>query len=619
MGGLIGGLLRVHLENGAVDRFPLSDETGRKFIGGSGLGAWLFLEGFGPELDPLSPENPLMILAGPLTGTAFPGSSRFAVCAKSPLTGIWGEASVGGTFGPVLKRAGCDGILILGSSARPVYMLVEDGRVELRDAGHLWGRDIYEATDALKAELGGQHKVLCIGQAGENLVGFAAIGNDKAHFAGRTGMGAVMGAKRLKAIAVKGSGAVPFAEEQSFREAVKAVIAACKESVPVQSLRDMGTDGAMDLGMMTGDVPIRNWSVGQDLALSAALGGPTLRETYLVKNHACTHCPVSCKRVVAVPEGPYRVEEGPGPEYETCGTFGTMLCNDNLAALIKANELCNRFGMDTISCGGTVAFAMECFERGLIGPADTDGLDLSWGNIDAVIALLPRIARREGIGGLLAEGSAKAAARLGGEAARYTVTVKGLELAMHDPRGFHGMGLAYAYSSRGACHNQHSALPVEQGWTQPAGVGLKEDYTAQSSEGKAEMVAICENYGLLLNCLCQCHFVNFATEPATLLKALNATTGWGFSMEDLLACGERIWHLKRGLVNLMGIRDEHDSLPERVLTPLADGAAAGSVPDLALMKREYKEIRGLGEDGVPRREPLVRLGLETLAGRLYHD
>jgi aldehyde:ferredoxin oxidoreductase len=430
-------------------------------------------------------------------------------------------------------------------------------------------------------------------------------------------MGAVMGLKNLKAVAVRGGGTVPLADEPAFHAAHKATMARCKDSMLAQSLHQMGTDGALDLGMMTGDVPIRNWQVGQDPELAAALGGPTLTDSYLVHSGTCAHCPIGCKRVVKVPAGPYAVEEGPGPEYETCCPFGSLLANRDLAAVIKANELCNRLGLDTISCGATIAWAMECFERGLLTRQQADGLELGWGNMEAVLALLPRIAVRQGFGDLLAEGSVRAAGRIGGEADCYAIAVKGLELPMHDPRAFHGMGLAYAYSSRGGCHNQHSVLPVEQGMVSLPELGLEEDYAGQTSEGKPAMVVICENYGLLANCLCQCHFVNFATAPADLLSALNAVTGWAYSLQDLLTCGERVWHLKRGLINLMGVRDDADALPERLLAPLPDGGAAGSAPDLPRMKREYQRLRGLSEEGLPRRENLERLGLQYLAMRLY--
>ncbi len=616
MNGYTGCFLRVDLTRGCLERFSLEEALLRRFIGGSGLGASLFLDRYDLAADPLGPENPLLILTGPLSGTGFPGSSRLTICSKSPLTGIWGEASVGGNIAPELKNAGYDGIVVEGAAAGPVYLLVDNERVEIREAASLWGRDTYETTDALKTGHGRGFKVLCIGPAGERGVLFAAIANDKAHYAGRTGMGAVMGAKRLKAVVVRGSRKPGLADPEGFRRARSALLAGLRESLVAESLRSMGTDGAMDLGLMTGDVPAGNWGVGADPELGARLGGPALSERYLVGNHACSHCPIGCKRVTAVREGPYRSEEGPGPEYETCAAFGPLIGNDNLAAVIAANELCNRQGLDTISCGATIAFAMDCYDRGLIRAADGGGPDLDWGNIDAVLQLLPRISRLEGMGKLLAQGSARAARELGKAAGDLAVHVKGLELPMHDPRAFHGMGLAYAYSARGACHNQHSVLPVEQGMALFDGLGLQEDYPAQESAGKAPMVMTSENYGLLLNCLCQCHFVNYATSPRDLLSALNAATGWSLELPELLECGARIWHLKRGLINLMGIRDRDDVLPPKVLEPLADGGAAGSVPDIEAMKGEYRVIRGLDDRGIPLSETLRRHGLEELDRRL---
>ena len=617
MGGFIGTILQVDLASGAISPMTVEEKLFRQFIGGSGIAAKIFLDRFRPDVEPLSPENPFLVMTGPLTGTNFPGSSRFVVCGKSPLTGIWGESAIGGNFSPELKIAGYDGVLCLGAAEAPVYLLIQDGKAEIRDASRLWGKDTYETTDILKRELGSPFKILCIGQAGEHLVRYAAIANDKAHYAGRTGMGAVMGSKRLKAIAVRGSGRIRIESPDAYKAAFTAVVKGCKESMVAQSLHEMGTDGAMDLGMVTGDVPIKNWTIGQDFDLSANLGGPALTERHLVRAHACSFCPIACKRVVKVTGGPYELEEGPGPEYETCAAFGTMILNADLAAVAKANEICNRYGMDTISCGSTIAFAMECYEKGLLRLQDTEGLAMQWGDMGVVLQLLPKIAHRDGFGDLLAEGTRGAAVRIGGDAKELGIHVKGLELPMHDPRGFHGIGLAYAYSTRGACHNQHAVLPVEQGWVTLPELGLREDYQAQTSEGKAEMVFICENYGTLLNALCQCHFVNYATPPKELLGALNAITGWSLTMGDLLACGERIWLLKRGLVNLMGSGDSDDLLPKRILTPVAEGGAAGSVPDLELMKQDYKRIRGLNAQGRPSPETLEKKGLDDLARRLH--
>ncbi|MBU2227358.1 MAG: aldehyde ferredoxin oxidoreductase family protein [Proteobacteria bacterium] len=615
--GYAGRYLRVDLTEGRFSHFTVEESLLRKFIGGSALGAKLYLDGYSLDADPLAPETPLMVMTGPLVGSGFPGSSRFAVCAKSPLTGIWGESACGGTFGPELKKAGYDGIVITGRSASPVCLSIVDGEARLSDASGLWGKDVYETTNLLREADKGA-KALVIGPAGENLVRFAAIGNDKAHYVGRTGLGAVMGAKNLKAICVRGSGKLEKADEARFREIHREAVREIKESALAGSLHAMGSDANMDIGMINGDVPIRNWTIGEDFELSSALSGPTLSETYLTRTHACANCPVACKRVVRVPDGPHRTEEGPGPEYETCATFGTMIMNRDLAGVIKANELCNRYGMDTISCGAAIAWAMELYEKGLLTPQTTDGLDLTWGNMEAVLALLPRIARREGFGGLLAEGTLAAARKIGSEAVDAVVHVKGLDLPMHDPRGFHGMGLAYMMSNRGACHLQHAVLATEQGMASwPQLFPMKDDYQGTTSEGKAELVFHSENYGILGNSLSICHYLTDCLRPETIRDAFNAVTGFNFSFEELMRCGMRDWTLKRGINNLLGVTAKDDALPKRILTPLKEGAGAGSVPDVERLKREYYAIRGLDERGFPKEEKLRELGLDDLRERLY--
>ncbi len=615
--GYAGRYLRVDLTEGLCSDFIIDETFLRKFIGGSALGAWLFLDGYPLAADPFSPESPLMVMTGPMVGSGFPGTSRFAVCAKSPLTGIWGEAACGGTFGPELKKAGYDGIVITGRAARPVSLSIVEGEARLIDAAGLWGRDIYETTDLLKAGDPGL-KVLAIGPAGENLVRFAAIGNDKGHFVGRTGLGAVMGSKRLKTICVRGTGKLAKVDEARYREVYKEAVREIKDSALASSLHAMGSDVNMDIGMINGDVPVKNWTVGEDFDLSSALSGPTLSETYLTRAHACANCPVACKRVVRVPDGPYQTEEGPGPEYETCGTFGTMIMNRDLAGVIKANELCNRFGMDTISCGAAIAWAMELFEKGTLTPKETDGLDLAWGNMASVLELLPRIARREGFGDLLAQGSLAAARKLGGAAVDAVVHVKGLDLPMHDPRGYHGMGLAYMMSNRGACHLQHAVLATEQGMASwPQLFPMKDDYQGTTSEGKADLVFHSENYGILGNSLSICHYLTDCLKPETVRDAFNAITGFGLDFDGLMRCGMRDWTLKRGINNLLGVTAKDDVLPKRIMTPLTEGAGAGSVPDVARLKREYYALRGLDERGIPREEKLRELELDELRKRLW--
>jgi aldehyde:ferredoxin oxidoreductase len=379
----------------------------------------------------------------------------------------------------------------------------------------------------------------------------------------------------------------------------------------------MGTDAGMDLGMMTGDVPIKNWTVGEDLLLSANLGGPAMTEKYLTKNHACSFCPIACKRIVKVDDGPFKTEEGPGPEYETCCTFGTMIMNDDLAGVIKANEWCNRYGMDTISCGATIAFAMEAFEKGLITQKDTGGIDLTWGNVDGAMELLHQIAKKEGIGAILSEGTREAARRLGKGTEEFSVEVKGLDLPMHDPRGHHGMGLAYMTSVRGGCHLMHFALPVEHGISPFTEAGFQENYIGQTSEGKAEMIKLCEDLGLPCNSLVICQFVAWTYSANELAEIVRVTTGFDFTLKDLLSCGERTWLLKRGLGNMMGVSAKDDRLPKRILTPLAEGSAAGSVPDVEKLLREYYEIRGVDREGKPKKEVLIKAGLNELAEKLH--
>ena len=619
MGGYTGKILEINLSNGKIETKSIKEEDQRKFLGGSGLAAKILFDFFDTKVDPLSPENPLIVMTGPIVGTQFPGTSRFAVCGKSPLTGIWGEGTCGGNFGPELKFAGIDGIIFKGASSTPVYLIIEDDKIEIRDAKDLWGMDNYSVTDFLKERHGKEKrpKVLSIGPAGENLVKFAAICNDKGDFIGRTGMGALMGSKRLKAVVVKGTKRVEVSHPDQYSALRQSLITKSRDAMVAQSLRSMGSDAGMDLGMMTGDIPIKNWVVGEDFELSANLGGPSLTEKYLTRNHACSFCPIACKRVVKVDNGPFKTDEGPGPEYETCATFGTLIMNYDLAGVIKANEWCNRYGMDTITCGATIAFAMEAFEKGLITKKDTDGIDLTWGNITGAISLLHKIAKGEGIGAVLSEGSREAAKKLGKGAEEFSVEVKGLEVPMHDPRGFHGMGLAYMTSIRGGCHLMHLALGVEQGMSTYTEAGFQENYIGQTSEGKAEMIKLCEDLGLPCNSLLICEYVAWTLSANDLVEMVRATTGFDFTLKDLLACGERTWLLKRGLGNMMGINAKDDRLPKRILTPLKEGAAAGSIPDVEKLLREYYEIRGLNEDGRPKREVLIKAGLEDLAKKLH--
>ena len=617
MGGYKNRILEVDLSTNRFETTDVPEADRRRFIGGSGVAAKLFLDRFNIQADPLSPDNPLIIMNGPITGTNLPGTSRFVACGRSPLTGIWGESACGGNFGAELKMAGWDGMIFKGASEKPLYLLIEGSDCKLLDASDLWGKDIYQATDVLKSRHKGerQAKVFVIGRAGENLVKFAGIGNDKGHFSGRTGMGALMGSKKLKAVVVRGSGACEPAWVDEYNALRSALIAKVKEAVPGQAIRQMGTDAGMDLGMMTNDVPIKNWTSFQDFDLSANLGGPALTERFLTKVHACYACPIACKRVVKVAEGPYATEEGPGPEYETCCTFGTMIMNKDLAGVIKANELCNRAGIDTISAGSAIAFAYECYEKGIITKGDTDGLELTWGSIDPALKLIEMICEKRGIGALLAEGTREAARKLGKGTEEFVVDVKGLDAPMHDPRGWHGMGLAYAVSTRGACHLQHMTLYVEQGMSAYPEAGLKAAYKGPKSEGKAQMYLISENLGVPCNAACLCLFVLGCISASDFAEMLRVTTGYkDFDVGELLRSGQRINLLKRTINSMLGMKKEDDRLPKKILTPLSSG---GNVPEIELMLREYYALRGLDDKGRPKKETLEKAGLEDLIPSLY--
>lgn len=589
-----------------------------KYVGGSALAARLFLEAKGHEIESLAPESPLFIMTGPMTGTTFPGTSRFVMCARSPLTNIWGESASGGAFGAELKKSGLDGIAITGKAEKPVYLCIEDRMVSIKSARDLWGKDTYQTIDTLWGthSQGRKPKVLTIGPAGENLVKYAAVCNDKAHYIGRTGMGAVLGSKNLKAIVVKGTRKVTVFDDAQYRRTRNSALEAIKNSMISDSFSSLGTAAAMDMGMITGDVPIKNWTKGVDYDMADAIGGPAINDNILVKRKACYACPIACKPVIQVDTPGYKLENVPGPEYETCAGFGTMIMNADLSALAYVNDFCNRMGIDTISCGATIAFIMEIFEKGFLTKQDMDGLDLKWGNIEAVIELVEKIAHRKGFGDRVAEGSRRLAESIGGEAMDSSVTIKGLELPMHDPRAFHGQGLSYMSSNRGACHLQHAVQAVEQGMVAWPEIGLEEDYPATQSRGKGAMVCISENIGQMANAVCMCHFVHWAMGLDPLLEGFNAVTGFHFEMNTFMESGNRAWVLKRALNNMMGITSADDRLPKRILTPLADGGAEGSVPDEALMKQEYYAVRGLDERGYPKAEVMEKLSLGHLIDKL---
>ena len=616
MGTQTGKILDIDLSAGTIGTSTVDEDTQRKYIGGSGLAAKLFLDRVPPDADPLSDKNALFIMAGPLSGTNFPTSSRITCAFKSPQTGIWGQASAGGSFAAEMKKAGYDGIAVSGASSKPVYLLVEDDKVEIKDAADLWGKDCYETASILKERHGGKVDVLEIGQAGENLVKFANIMNAEWGSISRCGGGAVMGSKKLKAVVIRGTGKVTPAMPDEFESVRKTALDKNKESVISQALQAAGTAMGVEVNAMTGVLPVKNYTVGDGNWLSPILSGGAMTTQYLTKPHACFTCPIACKRTVKVAEGPYAVDEGPGPQYETIGGFGTMLVIEDLAAVIKMGEMANRYGMDTISCGATIAFAAECFEKGLVSSSDLDGGQLRWGNPEDAMAMMDKIAKREGFGDVLAEGSRSAAKKIGKNAEDYTVEIKGLEFAMYDVRGSHGHGLGFMMANRGACHVSSTIGMIESNWTTWPEVGIVGGYDAKADEGKGELNVTCENIAMLADSATLCKFGIMSLSITDLADALKAATGFDYDLDEIMGCGARIWMLQRGLNNLMGVTAADDRMPKRIMIPHAEGGAAGSVPNEQLMRDEYYKARGLDANGRPLKEKLDSLGLSALAAKL---
>ncbi len=567
--GSWGRVLKVDLATGEFEDLPVEETVYRRFLGGSGFAAYLFLQLRGYIADPLSPDNPLIVMNGPLSGTSLPGCSRLEICARSPLTGIWGEASMGGGASAALKRTGYDGVVVVGASETPVYLYLTDEKVELRDASHLWTLDTFETERTLKRD-SGRAEVMCIGPAGENLVRFASVVTGQGSLAGRSGMGAVMGSKRLKAIVVGGKSKCPVADPEAFKAVRASGLDAMKKSVFAEGLSLFGTAGGVELSAAIGDVPFKNWRQARWPEGAEALSGVRLSETILTRTRSCYACPLACKRVVEIAGGKYGMAEGPGPEYEGLNALGSLLKIDNLNAVVKANALCNAFGMDCISTGGTIAYATEAFENGLITGRDTGGITLGWNRPDVLIEMVEKIANRDGFGDELAAGCRAMAGRYGGS--EYAIEVKGMECPMHDPRALWSMALGYATSIRGGCHNRDTNLGLEMGMDDLEEVGL-ERTKPHSAEGKAVMTVYSQDIASVLDSavMCLLAWKGMGSTVAIVRDILNAVTGYGLNDSDLLEIGKRVWCLKRAIGNLCGATRSDDRVPKRIITPHEEG------------------------------------------------
>jgi len=601
-------ILTINLTTREMGQFGVPAEWERDYLGGASLAARMLYISLARDLDPLSPQSPLLFLTGPLTGTAGPAVGRFVVCGKSPATGLWGESNCGGFWGPELRFCGYDGVWITGKAEKPVYLSITDNRPEVRDAAQLWGLDTYAIQSRIKEELGqpGAH-VMGIGQGGENGVLFANIMCDHGRAAGRTGLGAVMGSKNLKAIAVQGKGKIPLFESEKYNLLRSAANHGLKTDNLSRVLHELGTGSAADYFDYLGSMPKKYFHAGV-FEGAGKVSGATMAETILAGTSACHACVIACGRVVRLEDGAKRK----GPEYETIVGFGPNLLNDDLAAITRLGELCDRYGMDVISISNTIGLAFHLFEQGIISDKDTGGLALRWGDTGAVEQLIHLTARLEGIGAYLAEGSRLFGAHY--DAEDEAVQVNGLEVPYHDPRGVSGMALVYATSPRGACHNQSDYFFVDMGQAD-AELGL-EFYERQGGAEKAANVARHQDWCTLYNSLVMCMLANVPAE--TVVGLINSACGLDWSVSDMLNAGERGWNLKRAINNHLGLSRANDKLPKALLEPYPDGGAAGYKIPFEEMLAAYYAARGWDpETGRPTKEKLLALGLADVANDLW--
>jgi len=616
--GYAGKLLRVDLTRQKCKEEPLPEEWMKNYLGGSGFGIKILYDEVKPGIEALGPENKLIISTGALTGTLFPCGGRWGAQAKSPDTGIFGDSHSGGLFGPELKYAGFDALIFEGISEKPVYLWIDSGKYELRDAKELWGKDVFTTDRMLKEELGDETiKAIYIGPAGEKLSRIAAIMDAMYRAAGRTGMGAVMGSKKLKAIAAKGELTLEAADPDKFEAACKAVFDHL-QAAPISGtgLPTYGTNVLTAVINASGLYPTRNFRDSGVIEGYENITGETLRDTILVKNRACRFCGIHCGRYSAVWSGPYAGVTGEGPEYETVWSFGGQTGVTRLDAIQAAHHLTNKYGIDGISTGNIIGWAMELYERGIIKAKDTGGIDLKFGNHEAMVKMVEMIGLRQGFGDVLAEGLTRAAQKIGKGSDKFIMGVKGLGLPAYDPRGAFGHGLAYATSTRGGCHLKAYLIAPEI-------VGYPVKLDPLTAEGKAKAVidfqhvfAICDSGDI-------CKFATFCPEVASLedvAATLTPLTGWKFTAADVAKIGERIWNLEYCYnareYNLQGkTLREMDTLPERCLKEgMPVGPAKGKVVPLKQMLDEYYKLRGFDDKtGTPKPEKLRELGLDKAA------
>lgn len=621
-GAFAGKYLRVDLTQGTTSVEEFSALEYRLFMGGAAMAAAILMKELKPGVDPLGPENVMVISTCPLNGIPLSGTSRYTVAAKSPLTGGYGEGEAGGWFAPELKFAGFDGIIVTGQSPKPVYLWINDGKAELRDAGHIWGKLSGEVQDILTAETDKRARVLQCGIAGEKGCLHANIVNELKHFNGRAGLGAVMASKKLRAVVVRGKDRL----EPKDKEGMQACSKWFKEHYDREHdmLHKFGT--SRNVVAMSGDgiLPTRNFREGQ-FEFAKEISGQTMAETILEHEGTCYACAIACKRDVNVPELGVIAKYG-GPEYETIGSSGSVCGIGDLKAIAKFHQICGEYVMDTISVGMTIAWAMECFETGILTTADTDGLELNFGNAEVMLALTEKIGKREGFGDLLALGSERAAQVIGRGSERFLMTVKKQELPMHEPRGKQALSLSYATAPAGADHMRAPQDPA-YGAFRPEGahplepLGLAEPLPKlELSPRKVRAYYYCNHWWALCSCVGVCHL---ASAPGDIVgitlvvNALRAVTGWDTSLWELIKVAERSKALARAFNCREGFTPKDDRLPERLHEPFASGPLAGVRVEPELFAKAlhlYHQMEGWDpETGWPTFAKLAELGIEWAA------
>ncbi len=603
-------ILKIDLSNTTYNEITVPSNWEQEYLGGASLAARLLYEYLVPELDPLSPEAPLLFLNGPLSGTAGPAVGRFIVAGRSPATRLWGESNCGGFWGAELRAAGYAGLWISGRAQSPIYLSIRDRQIQFHAADQLWGLDTYETQQAIAGEWsGGKPRVACVGPAGEAGIPYSLILVDHGRVAGRTGLGAVMGAKNLKAIAVQGQGKVPVYDPEQYNR-LRSIANRNLRSDPLSRVfHDLGTAGGAEYFDYLGELP-KKYFQNESFEGTNNISGANVAETILDGVSACHACVIACGRVVRLEDGKRRK----GAEYETLVGFGPNLLLDDPAMATRLGELCDRYGMDTISLSNTIGLAITLFEQGIIGLDDTEGLVLQWGDATLVEKLVHLTVHRQGFGAAIAEGALSLARRFGVE--EKAVQVNGLEVAYHDPRGASGMALVYATSPRGACHNQSDYFFVDIGQAE-AEIGI-EHLHRQAGAEKAGNVARHQDYRTVWNSLVLCYFAN--VPPDMVVALINSAVGLDWDIAEMMKAGERAWNLKRAINNRLGLRASWDRLPQPLLVPFADAGVGtnGFVPDLPGMLKAYYLYRDWDPvTGFPSRQKLLELNLDWVARDLW--